>query len=208
MTLPVVDDVAKVVVRGHIGSHLMENVLHVRCTSPLTQIEAQSIGDDLASNFFDSFVDSLNGSCGFDNMEVYDLATHGGPQYTILPATFPVIGNGDEGALPPSAALCVALRGATGGRSGRGRMYVGGFDEDASAGDSAEPTTVSAVQAAADDLVANVDLVIVSYYSGTDKTQTNKRNVPIQRVTPVVTDVATAIVRAEWCNQRRRSDIK
>jgi hypothetical protein len=207
MALPTINDVAKVVVRGHIGPHPMQNVLHVRCDSPLLLAEAQTIGNDIGAAY-DLMLDDINTGNGWDNMEIYDLATAGGPQFTILPATWPALGVQTNGSLPPQTSAVVALRGASGGRSGRGRVYVAGFDEDSSEGDSIDTGPLGRIQDFGDALVGlSNQLVIVSYFLGTDKTQVNKKNVPIPRVTPLVTDVTIAVARPNWANQRRRADL-
>lgn len=204
MALPVINNVAKIVVRGHVGANLQENVFHATIVSPLTQANAQTMGD-LVGNFYNTILGDINASAGWDKMEFYDLATAGGPQFTILPATFPLVGTAVVGALPPTCAALVSWRGATGGRSGRGRSYVGGYDEGVSDGELMSSVAQTVLQTAADDLVADVPLVIVSYYLGTDKTQVNKRNVPIPRVAPVKTAVTVGIARQRWANQRRRN---
>lgn len=205
MALPTIANMAKVVVRGHVGSHLMENVLHHVFTGTLDQTVAQDMADTVGG-YYNTLPDAMNASCGFDRIEVHDLGTVGGASFDLLPDTFPLIGTLTVGALPPNVCGLVSIRGASGGRSGRGRIYLGGFDEDASDGDRPDTDALDLMADFAGNIISDGGFRIVSYYHGTDDTIPGKRPVPIPRVTPVSTAPVSFKVRTTWASQRRRAN--
>lgn len=78
------------------------------------------------------FLNHINVAWALQQITVYDMREDGGPVYTYAPID--VEGTGTGGAMPAQVAMVLTTRTARRGRSGRGRIFVGGLDEDAIVG--------------------------------------------------------------------------
>jgi len=196
MALPTIADTIRTAVRGVApNGHAWANIMHFRKTGALSYAGAIAILDPkLLAQY------STNSGAGLawkgaapttsalTQFEYTPL--DGSTATTVVTHAVPGISGGD--ALPPSVALVVTLRTGTRGRSYRGRVYTGPYDESYST--AGKPTSALVTSIATQwerfvtvDLVGSgVSLVVASYLHGTAE------------------DVLHATVDGRWDTQRRR----
>lgn len=144
------------------------NVVHARKlgTQIVTQALANLIGSAIKTAWTTHIGPLSNSGSGLSVVGVRDLTTKDQPEY--LDTGAPVAGTGSVDSLPAANALCVTLRTKLTGKSNRGRVYVGGFNETQNDPSGVAATTATAgatayVEAISDALDANgLTLAILS----------------------------------------------
>lgn len=203
--LPVVEDAWECVLHqdGPSSMHYV-NVFGIKAGgTPLTQAATDAIADFLAGLLSD-FADVIEDDFSWTGIEVTDLRTLDGPQYSS-DSSFPVQGNIDGQPLPPAVAGLISWGTARRGRSFRGRTYVAGFAETGSTGTHMETTAHTALAALADGLMnPDFNLGIISRYSGYTVDPDTGRKIPTPRDPGIITDVTSRVVHDLWATQRRR----
>lgn len=143
-----------------------------------------------------------------------DLSSTLGVQYT---ATFPTPLPGTRAgtAMPTSVAMALSWRVANRYRGGHGRIYVpagvtadvtsgrtwsGTFNTLASANAALFRTTLEGLSVG----TVQMNLIVLSYFSGSHRTPTDPHPVPVPRGTPLAMRVIGARVRTRVDTQRRR----
>lgn len=196
MPLPIIADVMRVAVKGTApNGHHWANILHFRKSGALTFTAAETVLDPILLSHYIT----PNGG-GLDWQSYAPTTSHlDSFDYTPLDGTSAtrVITHTDAGsnageALPASVALVVTLRTGLRGRSNRGRVYTGPWNEGTN-----QPTGVPQAATAASVATqwtnfltalvgSGVSLVVASYLNST------------------ATDVTTCNVDTRWDTQRRR----
>lgn len=105
------------------------NVLHARklANTVITQALANIVGAAIKSAWTTRIAPLSNGGSGLMRVGLRDLTAANQPEFLDTGATAPGSGTGD--ILPPNNAIAVTLRTALTGKSNRGRVYIGGFNE-------------------------------------------------------------------------------
>ena len=143
-----------------------------------------------------------------------DLTASDRVQYTATLVT-PQDGSRAGAALPVSVAMVMSLRVSNRYRGGHGRIYVpAGVQADVVAGrqwsgafNTAANTGVAAFRTTMEGLTIGsilMNLIVLSYFSGSHKTPENPHPAPVPRPTPLAMDVTSARVRTRVDTQRRR----
>jgi hypothetical protein len=143
-----------------------------------------------------------------------DLSSTTGVQYTATLPT-PIAGTRAGTVLPVSVAMCLSWRVANRYRGGHGRIYVpagvagdvvngrtwtGTFNTLASNNAATFRTTLEGMSVG----TVQVNLIVLSYWSGSHKTPENPHPDPVPRATPLAMRVTGARVRTRVDTQRRR----
>jgi len=141
-----------------------------------------------------------------DLVEVYatDLTSVSGPTVSYVPPST-ISGSLALEVEPNNVSLCVSFRTANRGRSFRGRNYVVGLTEPALVKSTVQPSTVTAILAAYNQLLSigtasGWSWEVVSRFSGVDPT-TGK---PIPRTTGVRTPITSVVVVDPVADSQRR----
>jgi hypothetical protein len=94
-----------------------------------TELEMQALANALDNATGDVFRLHLNTAVTYEQVQCYDIRTLNGPVVTSNAST----GDGTQvgGGSPINEAIVVTLRTNSRGRSGRGRVYLAGFNDDA-----------------------------------------------------------------------------
>lgn len=143
-----------------------------------------------------------------------DLSSTTGVQYTATLPT-PIAGTRTGTQLPVSVAMVISLRVANRYRGGHGRIYVPAavqadiasgrtwgstFNTLASNNAATFRTTLEGMSVGS----VQVNLIVLSYFSGSHKTPTDPHPAPVPRATPLPMRVIGARVRTRVDTQRRR----
>jgi hypothetical protein len=143
-----------------------------------------------------------------------DLSSTTGVQYTATLPT-PIAGTRAGTTLPCSVAMVISLRVANRYRGGHGRIYVpaavqaditsgrtwsGTFNTLATNNAATFRTTLEGMSVG----TVQVNLIVLSYFSGSHKTPTDPHPLPVPRATPLAMRVTSARVRTRVDTQRRR----
>jgi hypothetical protein len=196
MRLPVIADTIRTAVQG-IGtnSHKWENVLHFRKSGALSYTGAIAILDPL---LLAQYTVNTGAGTAWKNLApttatlsqfVY-TPLDGATASTVITHAVPGVSGGDP--LPVSTSLVVTLRTALRGRSFRGRVYTGPYDESANTAGAPLAAVVAAIAAQWDRFItvnlagSGVSLVVASYHL------------------VLATDCLHATVDGRWDTQRRR----
>jgi len=141
-----------------------------------------------------------------DLVEVYatDLTSVSGPTVSYVPPST-ISGSLALEAEPNNVSLCVSFRTGSRGRSFRGRNYVVGLTEPALVLSTVQPSTVTAILAAYNQLLSigtgtGWTWDVVSRYSGVDPT-TGK---PIPRAAGIRTPITSVVVVDPVVDSQRR----
>jgi len=94
-----------------------------------TYEDMQNLNQVHLENISGGFLNHLADVWSLRLITVYDMRTEGGPVNTYTPTG--VDGTGTAGSLPVQVACVLTTRTNRRGRSGRGRIFVGGYDEAA-----------------------------------------------------------------------------
>lgn len=142
-------NVVRVVVEGRLYQQVYQNVFHVAvglpgaASGPWTLPMLEECADKVTS-----FVAEL---AAFQNSNLLYQSVTVRQMVQDAPLTF--VGSLESGginegdSLPNNCALAFTLRTAVGGRSGSGRMFIGGIPDNAAAGNNATPEWANGVQA-------------------------------------------------------------
>lgn len=208
-----VPGVWEVLVKQHVGSHLVDNVYYIQNAVALTQVMADFVYDAVLDAYADSGLDSGNTTqWGVDEIVVTDLTTATAPQF--VGAGAPIAGGSAAQPLPVQASSLIQWHTALRGRSFRGRTFLGGATEIDSDGQQV-PAHVLVVTNFALELATNVSaisastkLAVVSRFSGTELRAFPGgvvRRVPTPRASGVSTPITSWTVPTPWATQRRRT---
>jgi hypothetical protein len=203
----------QVTVKQHLGTHQIDNVLHIKNGTTLTQ----TFADYVWAAIHDAYTASgLASGCttewGVDQVVVTDLTTETAPQFNG--SGDPIAGGSGGQPLPVQTSSLIRWSTALRGRSYRGRMYVGGATELDSNGQPL-PAYLASVASFATGLgvyiagiSASTKLAVASRYSGTVLVPLSGGRVvarPKPRLSGLVTEVTGHTIDTAWRTQRRRS---
>jgi hypothetical protein len=143
-----------------------------------------------------------------------DLTDTDRVQFTHTVPT-PIAGTRGAPDLPTSAAMCLSWRASLRYRGGHGRIYVpAGLHADIDNGRTWDSGFLGAANTAAGNFRTTLDglsvgsqqvnLIVLSYYSGSHKTESQPHPPPVLRPTPLPLRVTSARVRSRVDTQRRR----
>lgn len=184
--------------RYNYGSSLAENVLYFQGSAGVTVALATTLGNNLIGWWNTNFKARMPTQVVLREVYVTDLTTQ--TSFTVSVTTgLPSAGTALQDPLPFNCALCVSLRTANRGRSGRGRNYVLGLLETEVSANTVASTTVSPTLTAYGLLVGagtftpGLQLVIVSRF-------TNK----LPRANALVQPVTNAVILDSVVDSQRR----
>lgn len=184
--------------RYNYGSSLAENVLYFQGSAGVTVALATTLGNNLIGWWNTNFKARMPTQVVLREVYVTDLTTQ--TSFTVSVTTgLPSAGTALQDPLPFNCALCVSLRTANRGRSGRGRNYVLGLLETEVSANTVASTTVSPTLTAYNLLVGagtftpGLQLVIVSRF-------TNK----LPRANALVQPVTNAVILDSVVDSQRR----
>lgn len=109
------------------------NVLHfVKAGSDVvTQATAEAVGAAAKTAWTANMAPHCGGNTALARVSVRDLSAPNLPEFVDTGALTAGVDNTAD-SLPPGLALCITIRTAKSGKSFRGRVYVGGFNENMS----------------------------------------------------------------------------
>jgi hypothetical protein len=214
--LPPVPNVAKIVYRFTVGDDTAaEIVLHCAYTAthaPMTQADCDTFCEGAENAWETQCLPNQATVTILDDVTLTDLHTVTGNQSIVASGA----AGGDVSApVTGGVAMVVGQRTGTRGRSFRGRTYVPGMPR--SALNTPQLWLASAVTTWHANFVAfntqllsiggplPLGLVVVSYFSGVDRTIPGHRPKPIRRVAPVATLVNSFTPNLRIGSQRRRN---
>lgn len=193
------------------------NIFHVRygahntLTSGVADVFAENFEGALDSSGIAAF---LHTGVTLDTIVVTDLDSATGPQFEGAFDAF--AGTDANEYIPLQANGMLEFTTALRGRSFRGRTFLAGFTEAASAGGAPTAGCITAIgQFGAALIAANhtigpptIDLAVVSRFSGTHLVagpggQTLRR--PLARAEAIATPINAALAETVWKTQRRRA---
>src|ERR1051325_10526629 len=202
MTTLIVPNAWQVKFAWHDADATYSNVvgMDVGTLPPLTQAAADEAAASVAAAFTASGIDDiLADEVVLDELVVTDLRTEGAPQYVGVVSS---PGTNAADRLPDQLAIVVTLRTALRTKSGRGRIYMGGFCESSS--DSAGNIVGATATAVADFWNAIKSAWSGDSYSG-DLGVISRKD-PAFGYTGTIRPVTSLEVRDnKWDSQRRRS---
>ncbi len=155
-----------------------------------------------------------NSSVFLNALTFTDLTDVDRVSYTHTVPT-PIPGTAGAANLPVSVAMCLSWRVARRYRGGHGRIYVpaglianivngrtwtGTFLGTASTSASSFFTTLTGLSVGS----TQVNLIVLSYFSGSHKTHDDPHPAPVPRVAPLAMIVSSGRVRSRVDTQRRR----
>jgi hypothetical protein len=169
---------------------------------------------NIASSWGANIAPLCNTAAILQSLTFTDLTASDRVQYTAT-LVDPVEGTRAGTTLPTSAAMVISWRVSNRYRGGHGRSYVpAGCQADvtngrlwAAAFTTAANSSVAAFRTAIDGLSVGtqpVNLVVLSYFSGSHKTPADPHPAPVPRATPLPMRVISARVRGRLDSQRRR----
>lgn len=149
------------------GGEIMRNVLHYETASGWTAATRDAVANALFTLFAGTsgaaapnrgIKDYRSPNVSYDGVLFTDVQDPLAPRY-LYPTGVPGTATGDQ--LPLQTALVVSLLTPVGGRSGRGRVYIGGFTETANDPGSLLPRAsdacINAVANGFDDMADALD---------------------------------------------------
>lgn len=176
------------------------NIIHVLSGGgSLDSGAAGLINTGVASAFAASGLNAvLNDSVALMGTTITDIRTEGAPQFDL--AIGGSVGTSSTDLLPNGVAAVLTLRSAFRDKSGRGRMYLSGFAENANAvGGTINVTAAAAITQWGESLVA--ELTAAGFPLGVVSKAHN--NAPLDP--RVIREVTTTQLRdVQWDTQRRR----
>lgn len=144
------ENVCRVTMEGRLYGQVYQNVFHVgvgfpgSAVGPWTLPMMEEVAEKVAS-FSTDIAQYQTANLLYQSVTVRQLVADS-PLVVVGALEAQGINEGD--ALPNNVAMAVTLRTAVGGRSGSGRMYIGGIPENAAAGNNASTEWANGVQAA------------------------------------------------------------
>jgi hypothetical protein len=167
----------------------------------------QANADTFAAALVDAYTDLLpaqHTSFQCTKVTVTDTRSLGGPQF-FCTTGFPLVGSNANPPLPEQCCALVSWKTSFRGKAGRGRTFLPGFTEDASAGGGPTGAVITILNEFRDDIVGSNTFAVESLFLGTVVATTgSRRKKPVQRVTGVQHLITGGSVSPLWSTQRRR----
>lgn len=167
----------------------------------------QGVADTFAAALNDYYTDLLpaqHTSFTCQKVVTTDTRTAGGPQFTSTTG-FPLTGSNANAPLPEQVCGLISWTTAFRGKEGRGRTFLPGFTEDASAGGGPTGAVLTILNEFRDDLVVSGLWAVESLFSGTVIAGSgSRRKKPVQRLAGVQHPIIAGNVSPLWGSQRRR----
>jgi hypothetical protein len=157
---------------------------------PLTNAIAVSLASILEASWNTHLKSKSHANTHFRQTVVTDVRSPSNPQFVV---PWNVAGTASGAPLPNAVAAMISWSTALRGRSFRGRSYLPGFTESVSDGNSPDAGTITALEAFADDLIAN--------YGGGSGPALGVAS----RKLGVLNPITARSVSAKWRTQRRRN---
>lgn len=193
-----VPGVVQVEIRQTLHGQRIENVFYVDVGTEVPTSSLENI-TELMGDWWEALVlPNLSNNIALREVYGTDLSSASGGTHTRTYTT-PVPGSVVGESLPANCALCVSLRTAQRGRSFRGRSYVAGIPEEASANSVVSNVVAAPLLAAYQTLITSGDyterfpLVVVSRVAD-----------GAPRVTGVATPIVTAVLTNQVISSQRR----
>lgn len=145
MTFIPTPDCARVVIHFAHGSETWSNVLHYT-KGDFNDAELEALADLIDANEASNFKGIMSVDNSYVGVTAYDIRASDGSAFFNNDGAGAGTQSGD--ALPISTSMVVTLRTSARGRSGRGRLYIAGFEEavwDGAAFTGAMVTSVVAI---------------------------------------------------------------
>lgn len=115
------------------------NVMHFRAETASDDVQTRLFAAVLTC-FITVLLPKLSSQYTFERLIGKRVTPDVGPDVILLDETS-VLAAGNAAALPTYASACISIRTTRGGRSGRGRMFIGGIPEAATTNSSFDPTS-------------------------------------------------------------------
>jgi len=125
----VVGDCYQVTIEGSQESQRVSNVLNFTAVTSIDDVELRLIAA-IAECFVTNLLPVLSSKYTLEQIRWKQTRPTLGVEHVTIPSGAGP-GEGDATALPSLAAACISIRTAQGGRSKRGRMFIGGIPESA-----------------------------------------------------------------------------
>lgn len=171
-----------------------QNVLHFTSDATPEEATANALANGLRTAWENNLKVWTSNLVTFRHVRVASMATSPYPVWEydfLVPGT-----DGTDNVLPYQLAACISLHTGTPGRSGRGRIYMGGFCEDSN---TAAGAIATALDADLSDYANALQSILIS--TGVDAVlgvYSRKLN--------VMSDVTQVTVDSRWDVQRRRAN--
>lgn len=130
----------------------LENVLTFQHAGAIDQAAVDALGAWLVANWDVEVSAGLANVLTLQLLRITDLTSETAPVYEYTTG-LPTSGGSASPALPSNVAFCLSLRTGNRGRSGRGRIFVGGIPESAVSGNQMTGAVANALVAAYQELV-------------------------------------------------------
>ena len=167
----------------------------------------QAGADTYAAALVDAYTDlqpAQHTAFSVQQVVTTDTRTAGGPQFTSLTG-MPFSGTNANAPLPEQVCALISWKTAFRGKEGRGRTFLPGFTQDASAGGGPTAAVLTILNEFRDDIVANNVFAVESLFQGTAvATAGSRRKKPVQRLAGVQHLITGGAVSPLWASQRRR----
>ena len=216
--LPAATGCVKVQLVGTNQGALWMNNLHFQAEGGGTLSQDPAAVNTFLTSISTAWSGNIAGLCNtgvvLSSLTYTDLSASDRIQFTAtLPD--PIEGTRAGTQLPTSIAMVMSLRVPNRYRGGHGRIYIpAGVQADITNGrqwtgtfNTAATNAVEAFRVAIDGLsvaTAPVNLIVLSYFSGSHKTPDNPHPAPVPRPSPLPMRVSSARVRTRVDTQRRR----
>jgi hypothetical protein len=199
-----VADVVMVEMRMRLDSQKIENTLYFRRVGGWDLADATPLGNDMLIWWTTHYAPFVSISLTLNEIYITSLASATGFVYSQPAPTPNPTGDEIANVMPNNVALTVSFRTSVRGRSFRGRNYISGLPEDAVTANTVDNTTIAAVTAGYEELMAvasgnSAKWCVVSRYSGVDGDGD-----PIPRVAGIATDIASVLVVDATVDSMRR----
>lgn len=180
------------------------NVYYQGISVVLTQAVADAFVEPI-QDCYEALLPAQHTGFHITDAVVTDMRADGAPQF-LSTAGFPLAGSNANAPLPGQVSGIITWKTAFRGKAGRGRTYLNGFTEDASAGDGPTPTVLALLVTFGNNMVATGGLVVASRFLGVAVATTgSRRKKPIPRLAGVTNIVTASLAHPTWATQRRRA---
>lgn len=162
---------AQVRVNQTLNGQKIINVFHCLRNAPIDEASLQTLGDEVIAAWNSHVGPIQTGACQYESVSLRDMTTEDGLGIEL---GFPPLSGGDRTGppMPGNVAICARLITNFSGRNRRGRMFIGGLEEDQQDGNHL--TDVAAAQVETNlrsfvqqiNALADWEVVIASYYDG------------------------------------------
>jgi hypothetical protein len=128
-TAAAVGEIWQVTVRGKLEGQDCMNVLSFKCVHATASVETELLLVLLAC-YIEHLVPILVGAFSIESLRAKQVSPILGPEIEVTPTeTMAAAGAGSGDGLPSYVSAHISIHTTRGGRSGRGRMYIGGIVE-------------------------------------------------------------------------------